>query len=333
MAYIRTKQIPPGEGNYYKYLVKGSREGDKVKQKVLQYLGRAESQGDRDLEEADFEGIEEENYEYLVSDLTKMAFDTLEDRDVEITKNGFIFTLALDRNLMSIEEAREVYEEAIERGYIEEGDEFYDEKGDAQIEIWKGKKDHGKKKGSKGEFVDQNFSKLSRDRKKEKIEEYFKEEAEDVWDWEGLGEELDVEVFVGESSEEAKKDYLAGLGKPGKGQAIGDSLVKTPKNVKLKISPRLMKENDVKKIRKLMKHEAIHLGYGRHTEDFYKVADSEGAPISEKHFEKGYIEIQEQDNKGERYETVDKVQSYKEAKKRARELGDENPDKSYRLNA
>lgn len=53
MAYIRLKQIPPGSGNHYRYLVKGNRENSQVKQKVIKYLGRAGGPHDRTIHEDD----------------------------------------------------------------------------------------------------------------------------------------------------------------------------------------------------------------------------------------------------------------------------------------
>ena len=43
MSYIRTKEIPPRSGNWYKYEVMGIRKGNKVRQKVIRYLGRVGS--------------------------------------------------------------------------------------------------------------------------------------------------------------------------------------------------------------------------------------------------------------------------------------------------
>ncbi|MDP3879705.1 MAG: DDE-type integrase/transposase/recombinase [Dehalococcoidales bacterium] len=43
MSYIRSKEIPPGSGNWYNYEVKGIRQGKKVRQKVIRYIGRVES--------------------------------------------------------------------------------------------------------------------------------------------------------------------------------------------------------------------------------------------------------------------------------------------------
>jgi putative transposase len=40
MAFIRVKEIPPRSGNWYDYEVATVREGPRVRQKVLQYLGR-----------------------------------------------------------------------------------------------------------------------------------------------------------------------------------------------------------------------------------------------------------------------------------------------------
>ncbi len=48
MSYIRSKQIPPGSGNWYDYEVMGVRKGKKVMQKVIRYIGRSGS-GDSTL--------------------------------------------------------------------------------------------------------------------------------------------------------------------------------------------------------------------------------------------------------------------------------------------
>ena len=41
MSFIRTKEIPPGSGNYYEYEVESYRDGDSVRQRVIRYIGRA----------------------------------------------------------------------------------------------------------------------------------------------------------------------------------------------------------------------------------------------------------------------------------------------------
>jgi len=41
MSFIRKKEIPPGSGNYYNYLVESARVNGKVKQVHLEYLGRS----------------------------------------------------------------------------------------------------------------------------------------------------------------------------------------------------------------------------------------------------------------------------------------------------
>lgn len=41
MSYIRSKEIPPGSGNWYDYEVMGIREGKNVRQKVLRYIGKS----------------------------------------------------------------------------------------------------------------------------------------------------------------------------------------------------------------------------------------------------------------------------------------------------
>ena len=41
MGFIRAKEIPPNSGNWYDYEVENHREGDRVIQKVIRYIGRA----------------------------------------------------------------------------------------------------------------------------------------------------------------------------------------------------------------------------------------------------------------------------------------------------
>ena len=40
MSFIRTKEVPPGSGNFYDYLVKTVHVQGKVRQKHLGYLGK-----------------------------------------------------------------------------------------------------------------------------------------------------------------------------------------------------------------------------------------------------------------------------------------------------
>lgn len=41
MSYIRSKEIPPGSGNFYDYEVKGVREGKNVRQVFIRYIGKS----------------------------------------------------------------------------------------------------------------------------------------------------------------------------------------------------------------------------------------------------------------------------------------------------
>jgi transposase-like protein len=40
MSFVRSKEIPPGSGNWYDYEVETTHEGEHVRQKVVQYLGK-----------------------------------------------------------------------------------------------------------------------------------------------------------------------------------------------------------------------------------------------------------------------------------------------------
>lgn len=41
MSFIRAKQIPPRTGNWYDYEVESYREKGKVRQRIIQYIGRS----------------------------------------------------------------------------------------------------------------------------------------------------------------------------------------------------------------------------------------------------------------------------------------------------
>lgn len=45
MSFIRAKEIPPRSGNWYDYEVKTVHEDDKVRQKVIRYIGRSIKRG------------------------------------------------------------------------------------------------------------------------------------------------------------------------------------------------------------------------------------------------------------------------------------------------
>src|SRR3989337_341677 len=45
MSFIRAKEIPPGSGNWYDYLVETHHENGHVRQKVLRYIGRSSRAG------------------------------------------------------------------------------------------------------------------------------------------------------------------------------------------------------------------------------------------------------------------------------------------------
>ena len=41
MSFIRSKQIPPGKGNWYDYEVETVHIGNKVRQRIIRYIGRS----------------------------------------------------------------------------------------------------------------------------------------------------------------------------------------------------------------------------------------------------------------------------------------------------
>ncbi len=87
--YPRTKEIPPGSGNYYAYLVSGHRDKDdnnKVKQEVEEYLGRVSSENPTETELMGFE-----KYREWKESEEEEKEDDLEDlRPTEIAPEGVV---------------------------------------------------------------------------------------------------------------------------------------------------------------------------------------------------------------------------------------------------
>ena len=53
MAYVRTKEIPPGSGRHYRYLQRSYREGGKVKTETVKYLGPANGPNDTGFDKSE----------------------------------------------------------------------------------------------------------------------------------------------------------------------------------------------------------------------------------------------------------------------------------------
>ena len=76
------------------------------------------------------------------------------------------------------------------------------------------------------------------------------------------------------------------------GKAIGNSLISVAKWYKVYISDRMLKLKDKVKAIKIIKHEVIHIGYGKHDGKFRDMCKTWGAAQTELHAGGGGFELQ-----------------------------------------
>lgn len=94
------------------------------------------------------------------------------------------------------------------------------------------------------------------------------------------------------------------------------------------MSPRLLRE-DEDTIRKIMIHEAVHIGYVGHGAEFQRVVKRHGGALSERSAVEGRVHVQEK--VGARYKTIETFADMERAKARLYALGRANPGKQYRI--
>lgn len=82
------------------------------------------------------------------------------------------------------------------------------------------------------------------------------------------------------SDESPNGGVLASLSHNGSSSAYGRVLRHIPSRMTLRISERLVLQ-DRATIEGILKHEAIHVGYAKHNEEFRDVAREVGAPLTE----------------------------------------------------
>lgn len=112
---------------------------------------------------------------------------------------------------------------------------------------------------------------------REELFELFKEAARVVWP---SGADFALEATV-LSYEQPKDDVFASLTwVGGKTRVIGDVLFQRPKQYILRISDRLLVESPTVR-KRIMIHEAVHLGYGNHGKDFREMVRRHGGAVSE----------------------------------------------------
>jgi len=164
---------------------------------------------------------------------------------------------------------------------------------------------------------------------KDLIKKQFKTEAKKIWG--SSVDNLNIKVRIGENINQKKhKQFVpASLEMPKciTPRASGNVLLKTSKNITLQVHPETLKLSK-KKLKNVLKHEALHIGYFQHDKEFRRLAEKFGIPIT---FESdGLIKIKEQCAKGKRFRTVAMAKTEQEARKMGQDLYNKNRSKGYR---
>jgi len=135
----------------------------------------------------------------------------------------------------------------------------------------------------------------------EQIRAGFEKALVDVW---GAKQAARLTVEVAEAPAISVLAALAYHPPRGGNYAIGDSLVRIASSYMLKVSPELLAQDD-DLVRKVLLHEALHVGYPRHDEHFEYMARKVGTYASEHGMRTGgeYV-IELQLEKGARFRPV-----------------------------
>ena len=151
----------------------------------------------------------------------------------------------------------------------------------------------------------------------------FKKIARDVW-----GKSVDQIDFKCEKKTE-KPQHLASLKWDARCKPIasGNLLLRYCCEYTLQLSSRI-KELNEKQLNRALKHEAIHIGYPRHTKEFFDLALKINAPFSELTIGKNQVIIESKNNG--RYKPIMIVSTPEEAKVKAHEYAKQHPDEKVR---
>jgi len=131
--------------------------------------------------------------------------------------------------------------------------------------------------------------------------EWFKSCVVEVWGkW---PEHLDLKLSPEAPSEIEGEHPLASLAyaRTARPMAVGRHLISYPSEATLRISDRLL-TLPPEKIRKILLHEAAHLGYSGHGAEFRAVAREVGATVSESGLDDDVVQVQKK--VGARFKTV-----------------------------
>src|SRR3990167_1151968 len=129
------------------------------------------------------------------------------------------------------------------------------------------------------------------------------------------------------SDEPPAGDVLASLAYAGKPMAIGNSILRRAERYILRVSDRLL-AMDAEHVRRVMIHEAVHLGYPKHDANFRQLVREHGGTQSESALDNPGVHVQVK--QGSRYTTIKTFEDEREATRWAKEQMRANPGR-YRL--
>jgi hypothetical protein len=158
----------------------------------------------------------------------------------------------------------------------------------------------------------------------------FREIIKSIWG-ESAAKELEIKCEPKIGMERSTDAGLAGIRYPPncKPVAIDDSLLRYCIPYTLLISPKFS-EISKEKQDKVLKHEALHLGYPGHGKEFLRIASKHGAPFSEYSLNSCKISIQVKSNG--RYKEIMCSSDYDDAVEKAKEYKKQHPEQKVRLN-
>lgn len=148
----------------------------------------------------------------------------------------------------------------------------------------------------------------------ESILKDFKTHAKKIWGNSKLLDQIDFSCEIG------KRKYMMSLAYSSRPKAFTDTLYQVPRKMKLYISDRALKLPQ-SQFQQLLKHEAVHIGHSPHDENFRRVANKYGIPMTESMSLGGGYNTQIKI--GSRYKTVKTHKTLEEARAHSRQLARE----------
>lgn len=110
--------------------------------------------------------------------------------------------------------------------------------------------------------------------------------------------------------------------------AIDDALLRFCTTYTLQLSPRIDTLNEAQ-LERLMRHEAIHMGYKRHDRNFIELAEKKGACFSELSIDECKVRIEVK--VGSRFKEVMCASTYEEAKRLSHQYSLDHPGERVRI--